>query len=412
MKTPRAPKPFTLILVILIGAWIAAAAQSPARPLLILISLDGWRWDYLDKADAPNLRALAARGAWAEGLIPAFPTLTFPNHYTIVTGLTPDHHGIVSNTMVDRSIGPSRFTMSSETAKNARWWGGEPIWATAIKQGRKSASMFWPGSEAIQPTHWKPYDGDVPNTERVRQVLDWLRLPEPERPAFITLYFSDIDTASHETGPDSPETLAAAARLDDAIGSLLAGITRIGLADLATIIIVSDHGLAQTSGDRLILLDDYIDRKDVEAVDLGAGLSLNPAATTTVDAVYRKLANKHPALAVYKKEQVPAWLRYGSHPRVPAIVGLVETGWTVTWRETAAGWQAKGRRFGGAHGYDPRSRDMHGLFIAAGPRIRRGIVVPAFENIHLYVLMCDLLGLTPAPNDGDPAQTGTLLSRD
>jgi predicted AlkP superfamily pyrophosphatase or phosphodiesterase len=409
--TPRpVPARLVLALAILLGGWIAAA-QDPARPLLILVSLDGWRWDYLDKVKAPNLRGLAARGIRAEGLIPSFPTLTFPNHYTIVTGLAPDHHGIVSNTMVDRSIIPSRFTMSSDTAKNPVWWGGEPIWTTAIKHGLRSASMFWPGSEAVRPTYVKPYDGTVPNAERVTQVLAWLQLPQAERPSFITLYFSDVDTASHDTGPESAETFAAAARLDDMIGSLLTGLSRLGLADLATIVVVSDHGLAQTSIHRVVLLDDYVDRREVEAVDLGAVVSLNPASTTTANAVYRKLAGKHPALAVYKKEQLPQWLRYGTHPRVPAIVGLVDAGWTVTWRETAAGWQTKGRQLGGAHGYDPRYRDMQGLFIAAGPGVRRGVVAPAIENIHLYNFMCELLGLTPAANDGDREQTRALLSR-
>lgn len=404
----KAARAVALILLLLAGGWTLFAQPQPA-PILILVSLDGWRWDYLDRANAPNLKALAARGVRSEGLIPAFPSSTFPNHYTIVTGLFPDHHGIVSNTIVDRSIGPGRFSMNAETAKDARWWGGEPIWTTAIKQGRKSASMFWPGSEAIHPTHWRPFDGKLPNADRVTQVLDWLRLPESDRPSFITLYFSDVDSVSHQYGPDSAEALAAAGRLDEMVGRVLTGLTQAGLVDRTTLVVVSDHGLAETSADRLILLDDYITRSEAEVVDLGANLTLNPAAGITTDGLYRKLAGKHPALSVYKKEQLPAWLRFGSHPRVPAIVGLVEQGWTVTWRDTAAKNKAEGRRYGGAHGYDPRYRAMHGLFVAAGPRVRRGYTAPAIQNVHLYAFMCELLGLKPAPNDGDPQQTANFI---
>jgi predicted AlkP superfamily pyrophosphatase or phosphodiesterase len=399
----------TLVLALLCAGW-TLLAQPALPPILILISLDGWRWDYLDRANAPNLKALAARGVRAEGLIPAFPTLTFPNHYTIVTGWLPDRHGIVSNTMTDRSIAPQRFTMSSATAKDARWWGGEPIWTTAIRQGRKSASMFWPGSEAIHPTHWKPYDDAVPNVERVRQVLDWLALPEPNRPTFVTLYFSDVDSASHDAGPDSAEALAAASRLDDMVGRLVTGLGAGSLIERTTIAVVSDHGLAETSRDRLIFLDDYITRSEAEIVDAGAMLSLNPAASTTVDALYAKLAGKHPALSVYRKAQLPAWLRYGAHPRVPAIVGLVERGWLVTWRDSAAKAWAQ-RAVGGAHGYDPRYRDMHGLFVAAGPRVRRGYVGPSIQNVHLYEFMCEVLGLRAATNDGDRAQTANFIAR-
>ena len=385
-------------------------AQAPP-PVVILVSLDGFRADYFGRTDAPNLRKLAARGVRAEALLPSFPTQTFPNHWTIVTGLTPDHHGIVSNTMVDRSIGPIRFTMSAATAKDPRWWGGEPIWQTAIRQGRKSATMFWPGSEAVQPTHWKPYDGKVPNDARVRQVLDWLALPEPDRPSFITLYFSDVDTASHDFGPESSQAFAAVKRLDEMIGRLVTGIDRARLADRTSLIVVSDHGLASTAASRQVILDDYVSPDEVELVDAGAWLALNPSARTTADAVYQKLVAKHPALTIYKKEALPPALRYGSHARVPAIVGLVQTGWTVTGRARSISDWADGRLQRGAHGYDSRAPEMRALIIAAGPRIQRGLVTPPLENIHLYAFLCELLGIRPAPNDGDPARTAPFIVR-
>lgn len=400
----------TVVALVLGALAPLARAQTPA-PVVILVSLDGFRADYFDRADLPALRGIASLGVRAEALLPSFPTLTFPNHWTIVTGLAPDHHGIVSNTMVDRSIGPTRFTMSAATANDPRWWGGEPIWTTAIRQGRKGASMFWPGSEAIQPTYWKPYDGSVPNMDRVREVLEWLALPDAQRPSFITLYFSDVDTASHDFGPDSSQTFAAVRRLDDLIDLLMAGIGQSRVKDVTSVVFVSDHGLAATSADRVVVLDDYVSRNEVDVIDGGAWLALNPSATTTADAVYRKLAGRHPALTIYKKDALPAALRYGTHARVPAIVGLLQTGWTVTWRDRAISDWMDGRPQRGAHGYDSRAPEMRALFIAAGPRVRRGLVTPPVENIHLYAFLCELLGIRPAPNDGDPARTAPFIVR-
>lgn len=390
-----------LAAVILVGP---LRAQQPATsPILVLVSIDGFRYDYFDRANVPNLKALAANGVRSQGLIPSFPSVTFPNHYTIVTGLVPDHHGIVANAMFDRAIGPDKFTMSSATAKDPRWWGGEPIWTTAIKQGQKSAAMFWPGSEAVKPTYWKPFDDKVSNSDRVKQVLEWMKLPDADRPTFSTVYFSEVDHAGHDSGPDAPETLTAAAHVDAAVGELVRGMDALGLGSRTTYVIVSDHGMAATSRDRAIYLDDYLKPDEIEVVELSPNVEINPRGATTADEIYRKLVNKHPALAVYKREELPKWLQFGSNARIPAVVGIAEVGWTVTFH---------GRNVGaGAHGYDPRYRELHGLFIASGPRLRKGLVVPEFQNIHIYNLMCELLGLKPAPNDGDFTQVAGFLQR-
>lgn len=401
------------VLAAAVAIWVVALSAQ-AGPILILISFDGWRWDYIDRANVPNLKALAARGVRSEGLIPSFPTVTFPNHYTIVTGLLPDRHGIVGNAMFDRAIGPDKFTMSSATARDPRWWGGEPIWATAIKQGRRSAAMFWPGSEAIKPTYWRAFDDGVANDDRVKQVLDWLKLPEDQRPSFNTLYFSEVDHVGHDQGPDSPRVLVAASRLDQALGRLLAGVEALGLAARTTFVVVSDHGMTPASADRLIYLDDYVDPSDIEIVEWSPNVSINPKgprSAAAVDALYRRLFRKHPALHVYKKENLPRELQYGTHPRVPAVVGIAEKGWTITTHLRAAAQRLILKKYGGAHGYDPRHRDLHGVFVAAGPRVRRGYVAPELHNVHVYEFMCALLGLTPAKNDGDPAETSNFIVR-
>ena len=253
-----------------LSAWLLVLALSvlgcrgpdTGSPILVLISFDGWRWDYIDRANVPNLRALASRGVRAEGLIPSFPSMTFPSHYTIVTGLYPERHGIISNNIVDPGFG-ERFSMSADTANDPRWWGGEPLWVTAIRQRRRAASMFWPGSEApisgVHPTYWKPFDDAVPNAARVKQVLEWLALPPDEQPSFVTVYFSDVDTAGHDFGPESTEVLHAASRLDQALGDLVTGIQKLRLLDRTSVIVVSDHGMSQQSDSRIILLDDYLD---------------------------------------------------------------------------------------------------------------------------------------------------------
>jgi predicted AlkP superfamily pyrophosphatase or phosphodiesterase len=396
------------VIALLIGGWVLlGAAQSQPRPILILISFDGFRWDYIDRADVPNLKALAKRGIRSQGLIPSFPSKTFPNHYTLVTGLYPDHHGIVSNTIWDDAIG-ERFTMSAETAKDPRWWSGEPLWAGAIRQGLRASSMFWPGSEVaiggVRPTEWKPFDDNFPNADRVAQVLTWLSLPEAERPSFITLYFSDVDTAGHTYGPEAWETIGAAEGLDKQLGVLLAGIDRLGLTGRTTIVATADHGMSQQALNRKIFIDDYVDPATVDVIDWSPVLQVRPR-TGSVEDLYRALRGKHPALSVYRKSELPAALHYGTHPRIAPIVALADDGWSITTHARFEPRKGERSQSGGEHGYPPETRSMQALFVAAGPGLRTDALVPPFQNIHVYDFMCRVLGLKPATNDGDPAAT-------
>ena len=394
-----------LVAIVIATATLVGQRDRNSGPILVLISFDGWRWDYIDRVPAPNLKALAARGVRAAELIPSFPTFTFPNHYTIVTGLYPDHHGIVQNTIDDLAYA-ERFTMSAATARESRWWGGEAIWVTAERQGLRSAPLSWPGSEVpvggVRPTAWLPFDDKASPAGRVQEVLDLLALPPERRPSFLTTYFSDVDHAGHENGPDSPELITAASHLDEALGQIVDGVGRLGLDDRTTIVVVSDHGMTPTSADRLIFLDDYVDLDSIDFVEMGAFLQLRPYPGL-IDAVYRQLRGRHPHLAVYKREELPARFHYGRNPRITPIVGVLDEGWTVTTHAREAERKPDAPPRHGAHGYDPRLRSMHGLFVAAGPAVRRGLVVAPFENIHIYDFLCAILRLTPAKNDGDPA---------
>ena len=408
LKLARLVAVVAVVLVILVGF-----AQPVAGPIVVLISFDGWRWDYIDRAEVPHLRALASRGVRADGLIPSFPSKTFPNHYTLVTGLYPENHGIVSNVIVDPEF-PERFTMASQTAKTGRWWGGEPLWNTSMLQGRRAASMFWPGSEApiagLRPTYWRPFDDAVPNATRVAQVLEWLALPADRQPAFITLYFSDVDTTGHARGPDSADVMQAAARLDRMLGALIDGAGRLKLMHRLNIVVVSDHGMSQLNDRRLIYLEDYIDLSTVEITEWSPVLGLVPRSRS-IDAVYAALKGKHPSLAIYKREETPAHLHYRNNQRIPPIVGLADEGWTISTRARAFAARVAGRANGGAHGYDPTLRSMHGVFVAAGPGVREGVRAPAFENIHVYNFLCALLELKPAPNNGNPSVIESFLRK-
>jgi predicted AlkP superfamily pyrophosphatase or phosphodiesterase len=400
-----------LALVALVAT--GATAQRSAPSVVIVVSFDGFRWDYIDRGESPNLQALAARGVRAQGLIPSFPSVTFPNHYTIVTGLFPEHHGIVANTMEDAAW-TERFTMASMTARDPRWWGGEPIWSTARRQKLRAASVFWPGSEArtegAAPDDWMVFDDEMPNVDRVNHVLDKLAKPDGERPSFVTVYFSETDHVGHDYGPDSPEISEAIRHLDASLGLLETGLRQLGLFDRTTIVVVSDHGMAPLSDDRVVFIDDFIDLTQVDVVDWGEVVQIRPR-TGSADDIYAALKGKHPAMTVYKRAEIPARLHYRDNARIQPVVAVADEGWEITSHQRWANDAARHRKRGGGHGYDPALRSMQGIFVAAGPRVRRGLAVPPFQNVHLYEFLCGLLGLTPARNDGDVAVTRAFLTR-
>jgi predicted AlkP superfamily pyrophosphatase or phosphodiesterase len=384
---------------------VAFGAAGPPRSTLILISLDGWRWDYHTQSRGANLQGLMARGVRAEGLIPSFPSKTFPNHYTLVTGLYPGHHGVVGNVMRDPRT--SRvFTMAKrDEVSDPMWWGGEPIWLTVQRAGGRAAAMFWPGSEApikgVRPSYWMPYQHEMANDARVDRVLAWLDLPPPERPSFVTLYFSDVDGAGHGFGPNSRELLRALETVDASLGRLLRGLEERGLTSTVNLIVTSDHGMAETSRQRVVFIDDFVTPADGEIVDLNPTLALWPQPGRE-EAIYRKLVTAHPRLSIYRRANTPEHWHYRDHERIAPIVGVADEGWSVMRRASVAHAFARSiRRVGGGHGYDPHLKSMQGLFVATGPAFRSNAVVPPFENVHVYALMCRVLGVTPAPNDGD-----------
>jgi predicted AlkP superfamily pyrophosphatase or phosphodiesterase len=388
----------------------SASATRPARGVvtpLILISIDGFRWDYLNRGISPNLSALAARGVRAQRMLPSFPSITFPNHYTLVTGLVPDHHGVVANSFEDARMG-GVFHM---TPKEEGWWDeGTPIWVAAERQGVRTATEFWPGSEAaihgVRPEHWEPFNQMKTSDERVDTVLRWLDLPLAERPEFLTLYFDIVDTAGHHYGPDSAEVNRAVATVDAAIGRLLGGLKARGLD--ADLIVVADHGMAATAPSRTLYLDDLTDVGQGHVVFDGAVVGVDFPKTPAGAAAEARLSAPHAHATCWRKADVPPRLHYGSNPRVPDVVCAAEVGWIVETREQAARHHAP---MLGEHGYDNAAPEMGALFIAEGPAFKSGLVVGSFPNVDVYPLMTHILGIEADPNDGRFADVAEMLKR-
>ena len=395
--------PRTVLACLLALALTACASLAPpAEPVaLVLVSMDGFRPADLGRGRTPNLDALARDGVRAEGMRPSYPSLTFPNHYTLVTGLRPDHHGIVNNTMEDAALG--RFEISDETAVgDARWWGAEPIWATAEKAGVRSATMFWPGSAApiagVRPSEWRRYDESFSGDARVDTVLSWLGRPAATRPRLITLYFEDVDEAEHDDGPGSDAAEAAVARVDGYIGRLRRGLAARGLDGRVDLVIVSDHGMAPVAWNHVVPIDAVVPPDVARAVTTGQSVGAEPLPGRADDA-RRRMLGRHDHYECWAREALPARWHYGTNPRVPPIVCQMDEGWNAD-KPAKIAKRVAGRTTG-SHGFDPALASMRATFIANGPSFRRGVVLPVFDNVDVYPMLAELIGIAPRPNDGD-----------
>ena len=379
------------------GALLAQSGEDP--PVTILISIDGFRPDYLDRGLTPNLNALATEGVRG-ALTPSFPTKTFPNHYALVTGLRPDRNGIVGNTMLDPRRPGQLFSLGNAAQSlDPFWWDeAEPVWVTAERAGVRTATMYWPGSEVaiheVRPSDWWRYDQNVTDAQRVRGVLDWMRRPAATRPRFVTLYFDAVDTAGHRFGPDSEEVRQAIVAVDARIGELVAGLAEIG--EQANLVVVSDHGMTPSDATKVVDLATLIDLPSILAVETGQYAAIEPAAGTD-DRVFQALLGRHEHFECWRKEALPARLHYGRNARVPAIVCLADRGWTLT---------AGPPRYpveGGDHGGDNADPGLRALFLAAGPGIARGAAASLSDNVEVYPVIMGLIGVTPLPNDATGA---------
>lgn len=415
---------FKKYFVTLLFLIVCACSTSPSRPQLlaipeikptvILISIDGFRADYLDKYEAPHLKKLALDGVHAKSMIPVFPSITFPSHYSMVTGLHPEHHGILSNSMNDPELG--KFTLSDQKVlHDGRWWGGEPIWLTVQKQGQKSATLFWPGSDvkiAGQfPNYYRSYEKGFAYSKRVQQILQWLDQPLQDRPTFLTLYFEAVDSAGHEYGPDSIQVKKAVARVDRVIGRLIKGLKERKIFDRVNLIIVSDHGMVALDPQNVITISEHISLKDIDVRISGATLvGFNPKLGKEEE-ILQGLKEAGPHLKVYKKQEIPARFHFQDHPRIPEIMAFADEGWLLQ----LSRFNPSGKFLRGMHGYDNELPSMAALFVAHGPDFKKGVQIGSFLNIQIYPLISHLLSVQPAANDaGDfnPANFAMTLPPD
>ena len=379
------------------------------RDYVVLVSFDGFRPDYLDRFDTGGFDRLARTGVVADGLIPVFPSLTFPSHYSIATGMYPEHHGIVGNRFYDPIRDEEFDRRESVDAQDGSWWGGEPIWVTAERQGMVAAAQFFPGSEAdidgIRPTDWRPYDSRVRNADRVAQVLDWLARSPSERPHLITTYFSLVDSAGHAEGPDGPGVGRAVGSADRLMEQLLNGIERLPFGDQVYLVVVSDHGMTRVRGERQIVLGEAVDLQGVRAVPTGPGMSLHVGGDTVHSTRLRDQFNASANGArAFVRSEVPEHLHARASPRIGDVLIVPEEGVSVVFRRDSTSPV-------GMHGWDPTLPSMHGIFLMRGPHLDSGQRIDAFESIHVYPLIAHVLALRPhAGIDGNLEILGSLLS--
>jgi predicted AlkP superfamily pyrophosphatase or phosphodiesterase len=366
--------------------------------------------EYIDRNPTPNFDRMIDGGVKAKHMIPVFPTKTFPNHYSQVTGLLVENHGIIANSFPDDSLNAEFSYGPPEGSPNdERWWGGEPIWITAELQGKTSATMFWPGSEAsingVQPTKWKPYDGSVNNYARIDSVMSWLDPNGEVNADLSTLYFSHVDSRGHSYGPESPEVDRAVMNADSLAGYLWSRIDSLDLRDQLNVIFVSDHGMAAPNEEQVIFLDELIDLNTVEMIEFNPVAMIKPDEGMT-EQVYNSLKQNEENYRVFLKDELPDDYGFTDHYRIPEIIMIADVPYTITSRDF---FERSGVR-AGVHGYDYKAPEMASIFIASGPAFRDGAMAEPFSALNLYELMAYILELEPAMNDGDLQEVEHILN--
>jgi len=385
----------SFLLIILLSF---SGLQAASRPYVILISFDGFRWDYVDRGITPNFDYIREHGVSAKSLRPCFPSKTFPNHISIITGMYPEHHGIISNGFRDYFTNTYYSFTDSNAVKNARWYKGEAFWETAERQGIKTASYFWPGSEVLleyrHPSYYYKYVHLKPYRERVDGVMEWLKLPYDKRPHFITSYFDATDTYGHKYGPDSKETDFAIAQLDSILGYYFEELKKINLIDSTDIIVVSDHGMTNVSDEKTVNLEAILEGLKYKQNDNGPFMMIEPADTNLND-IYTRLKTNENHYKVYKREDVPGYFHFSDNPLISRLLIIAENGWSLETNKSIESHKKYSSK--GNHGYDNYWMDMNGIFYAVGPDFRNNYRVGTIDNIDIYPLLCKIFNILPNP---------------
>lgn len=384
---------------------LVARAQNGEKPYVLLVSMDGFRWDYPDYYPTPNLDEMAAAGVKAKSLKPCFPTKTFPNHYSMVTGLYPDHHGIVANHFYNPVL-QAYFSIGDSSKYDPRFYGGQPIWCVLQKNHIETAAYFWPGSDVpiggLRPNIWKWYDSKVPFLQRIDSVVAWFNLPKAARPHFVMLYFNQPDLDGHNYGPMSPEVKKTVQRMDALLGVLRERLAQTSVGKRVNVILLSDHGMASISNRRKIDIGD-IPAEWVATGIPGSPLCLIQAAAGARHKLKRYL-KKRPHTHLLSGDHAPARLHYGTNPSELDFTLLADLGWSFV--------KGKDQKVkAGNHGYDNRYREMHAIFYAVGPAFKKNYRMGTFENVDVFPLILHIFGLTGPKTDGDLRRVKRMLCR-
>ena len=391
---------FLVSLILLSG--FRKDTRKPFKNYVLLVSLDAFRWDYSKIYNTPNLTQMAKEGVNAERMYPSFPTVTFPNHYSIATGLYPDHHGLINNSFPAPDLGLFYRMGDRAAVENPDFYGGEPIWVTVEKQGGRAASFFWVGSEAKHPTYWKKYDESVTFEARIDTVIKWLGYPQEKRPELVTLYFDEPDATSHKFGPVSPQTGKMVQRVDSLMGVLRTKLSALPEAKKINLIILSDHGMSAISSSRYVNLKSLVPDRMIASITGGNPVYLINPVIGKKDSVLL-LLNRSKGLKAWSKSQLPPKWHYGTNPRIPEIVVVADSSWSIGTKPDGSSLR------GGAHGYDNSNSDMFSIFYATGPSFKKNYSFRELNNVDVYNLICRILRLTPAKNDGDPEHIKGML---
>jgi alkaline phosphatase D len=399
---------FTLLILgtLIVISGFRKDSRKPYKNYVVIVSFDAFRWDYDKLFNTPNLNKMAKEGVKADRMIPSFPTKTFPNHYSIATGLYPDHHGLVDNSFNAPDLGLFYRMGDRSAVENPAFYGGEPIWVTAEKQGVKAASFFWVGSEAPvggrYPSYWKKYDGTVTYNARIDSVMKWLSYPYEKRPELVTLYFDEPDLTSHDFGPASPEAGKTVFYLDSIVGVIRQKLSALPDAKKINLIVLSDHGMGPVSSDKYVNIRSVVPERMIASVTGGNPVYSINAKEGKQDSILF-LLNRVKGIGAWKKSELPAKWNYGTHPRIPEIVVVADSSWSIGTRQDGSSIQ------GGAHGYDNFNSDMHSIFYATGPAFKKNYKFKELNNVDIYNLVCRILDIIPAENDGDPEHIEGLL---
>ena len=373
------------------------------QPYVLMVSFDGFRHDFTTMTDTPNFDKLEEEGVKAEALIPVFPSLTFPNHYSIATGAYSGTHNITGNSFYDKEFREKYSLHDREKVRDPKFYKSEPIWVTAERQGVKTASYYWVGTEAPvkgwSPSIFKYYDGEIPFEARVDSVVSWFELPETIRPQLILLYFSEPDHTGHNMGITQPEITDVVKEMDKLLGYLIHELEGLEIYSDLNILILSDHGMTNVSKDSLVILDDYISRLDDLFMN-GRGTHVQFDLKRDKNKYGRTLwseLQKIPHCRSWEKDNIPERFHINNGNTGDYLL-LADEGWLIT---TQSDIDENEFSLGGMHGYDPQLPNMHGIFYAVGPDLNSGLQIPAFENIHLYPLICELLDIKPYSGQDD-----------